>query len=193
MHMIEKMRVHSGLARVVVTLSLALTLALVLTSLAGCTVQLGQVQQIDPHSGGITVPVRVLHDGGGATVVLIAVTIKNHGPYTFIVDTGAEVSLIDTQLSRLLDLHVTGATHQVSGIGGSQEAVPVAVSSWHADKLRLPGTTIDSGDFSAERRASGYVGLLGSDILTQFGIVTIDYTNGTLTVYKQIARAAGAA
>ena len=77
--------------------------------------------------------------------------------------------------------------HQVSGIGGSQEAVPVAIGNWHADKVRLPNTTIDSGDFSSERRASGYVGLLGSDILTQFGLVSIDYANGTLTVYKQIA------
>lgn len=177
-------------ARVTTIVSLALVIATLLLSLAGCTVQLGQAQQIDPHAGGITVPVRVLHYDGGATLVLLAVTINNHGPYTFIVDTGAEVSLIDTQISRLLGLRVTGEAHQVSGIGGSQEAIPVAVTHWHADKLRLPNTTIDSGDFTAERRASGYVGLFGSDILTQFGLVSIDYANSTLTVYKQIAQSA---
>lgn len=166
---------------------MALVIGLLLVSLAGCTVQVGQAQQIDPHAGGISVPVRVLHYDGGATLVLLAVTINNHGPYNFIVDTGAEVSLIDTQVSRLLGLRVTGAAHQVSGIGGSQEAVPVAISKWHADKLRLPNMAIDSGDFSAERRDSGYVGLLGSDILTRFGLISIDYAHGTLTVYKQIA------
>lgn len=169
------------------TVSLALVIGLLLASLAGCTVQLGQAQQIDPHAGGISVPVRVLHYDGGATLVLLTVTINNHGPYTFIVDTGAEVSLIDTQVSRQLGLRVTGAPHQVSGIGGSQEAVPVAISKWHADKLRLPNMAIDSGDFSAERRDSGYVGLLGSDILTRFGLISLDYAHGTLTVYKQIA------
>ena len=184
---ITALRARSQYARRVTIVSLALIVGLLLTSLSGCTVQLGQAQKIDPHAGGITVPVRVLHFQGGATAVLIAVTINNHGPYTFIVDTGAELSLIDTQVSKQLGLRVTGDAHQVSGIGGTQQAVPVAVSHWHVDTLRLPNTTIDSGDFSAERRASGYVGLLGSDILAQFGLVTIDYANGTLTVYKQIA------
>lgn len=185
---ITALKARSEPATMASIVSLTLVVGLLLISLGGCTVQLGQAQQIDPHAGGITVPVRVLHFQGGATAVLIAVTIDNHGPYTFIVDTGAELSLIDAQVSRQLGLHVTGEAHQVSGIGGTQQAVPVAISHWHADTLRLPNTTIDSGDFSAERRASGYVGLLGSDILSQFGLVTIDYANGTLTVYKQIAQ-----
>lgn len=185
--LIAKITTRNETVRMTAAVSLALAMLLLLTSLAGCTVQLGQAQQIDPHAGGISIPVRVLHYDGGATLVLLAVTINNHGPYTFIVDTGAEVSLIDSQVSRQLGLHVTGAAHQVSGIGGSQEAVPVAISKWHADKLRLPNMNIDSGDFSAERRDAGYVGLFGSDILTQFGLISIDYAHGTLTVYKQIA------
>ncbi|MGZ3681790.1 MAG: retropepsin-like aspartic protease [Ktedonobacterales bacterium] len=184
--LIAKITTRNEPAGMATTVSLALAMVLLL-SLAGCTVQLGQAQQIDPHAGGISVPVHVLHYESGATLVLLAVTINNHGPYTFIVDTGAEVSLIDTQVSRILGLRVKGAAHQVSGIGGSQEAVPVAISNWHADKLRLPNMAIDSGDFSAERRASGYVGLFGSDILTQFGLISIDYAHSTLTVYKQIA------
>ncbi|MGZ3602110.1 MAG: hypothetical protein ACXWQ5_21125, partial [Ktedonobacterales bacterium] len=89
-NLIAKITTRNETAGTKTTASLALAMVLLL-SLAGCTVQLGQAQQIDPHAGGISVPVRVLHYDGGATLVLLSVTINDHGPYTFIVDTGAEV------------------------------------------------------------------------------------------------------
>lgn len=189
MNVATRGRTHRSPSTTLALVTLALALACVVTLLSGCTIQVGQAQQIDPHAGGISIPVKVIHFDNGATVVLASLMINNHGPYTFIVDTGAEISLIDSQLAQRLGLRVAGSPHQGSGIGGSITETPVAVRNWHADKLRFPDTVIDSGDFSSERRSSGYVGLLGSDILSAFGLVTIDYANSTLTVYKQIAYA----
>lgn len=174
-----------GWARVrglVSTLCLAVVL---LAGFSACTVQVGQAYQVKPGSG-VTTPVRVVRDGQGGTVVLIDVLIGGRGPYTFVLDTGAEVSLIDQSLADQLGLRHVGDPHEVSGIGGTQQAIPVAIRRWQSGGIVFPDTTIDSGDFSSQRSSAGYVGLLGSDILSQFDIVTIDYTHRTLTVAHKI-------
>ena len=157
-----------------------------LIAISGCTVQLGQTQVIQPGNG-ISVPVRVIQNPGGGTSLLINLTINGKGPYTFVLDTGAESSLIDSTVARNAGLSVVGGPEPISGVGGVQQAIPVQINKWSVGKLRLPPTTIDSASFQDDRLGNGIVGLLGSDVLSQFGTVTISYSAGTLTVYKQVA------
>lgn len=160
-----------------------------LTSLAllsGCAVQIGQVDQVGP-ANGIVAPVQVETDQGGGVTVLAPVLIDGHGPYSFVVDTGASISLIDRSLANQLGLKVSGSSQQVEGIGGIQTVIPVQISGWSIGKINLPTTTIDKTFFSSSELGGHAVGLLGSDIWDAFGAVTIDYTNQTLTVYKQLS------
>ena len=172
-------------SRVVGLLGFILT---IMAMLSGCSVQVGQVDQVGP-TNGTTASVQVVTDPAGGVTVLAPVMIEGHGPYTFVVDTGASVSLIDRSLATRLRLPVSGAAQQVEGIGGVQTVVPVAIKDWNLGQIHLPtNTSIDKTYFSTSELGGNAVGLLGSDIWNAFGAVTIDYTNQTLTVYKQLSK-----
>ncbi len=137
---------------------------------------------------GISENVQVVIGPNGATAVLLPVTINGKGPYTFELDTGASVSLIAASLAQQLGLPVAGSPQAITGIGGVTQSTPVTISNWSTGPIHLPKMTIASAPIPSERGA-GIQGLVGSDIWSQFGKFTLDYSNGTLTVYKQIALA----
>ena len=157
-----------------------------LALLSACSVPAVQVEQASP-TNGITATVQVDTDQSGGVSVLAQVLIDGQGPYTFVVDTGASVSLIDRTIASRLGLPVAGSPQQVEGIGGTQIVVPVQINNWSLGKINLPPTHIDKSSFSGLELGGGAVGLLGSDIWNDFGEVTIDYTGQTLTVYKQLS------
>jgi len=160
--------------------------AVILTGLSACTISL--------HSStptvcdqGISAPVDVKKDFQGNTLVLVSVTLEGQGPYVMAVDTGASKTLVDRSVANELGLPVAGPPQEFSGIGGQQQATPVRINSWNIDKIKLPASEIASISLGQAQRSAGIVGFLGSDLMGRFGLVSIDYNNGTLTVYKQIA------
>lgn len=132
-------------------------------------------------SGGTT-PVQILRGGGGTAMVLVPVTIDGHGPFNFALDTGAGITLIDSQLADELRLPVNGASTNVSGVGGSQEITPVHIDAWNAGKIALPSASIGKTGLSSFKNNADVRGLLGSDILSRFGRVTINYNTAELSV-----------
>jgi Aspartyl protease len=131
---------------------------------------------------GGTTQVKILHGGGGTAMVLVPLTIGGEGPYDFALDTGAGITLIDTQLANQLDLSVTGDPQQVTGVGGSQQITPVHIDSWSAGDITLPSADVGRTELASFNSSSGVRGLLGSDILSRFGRVTINYDTGELSV-----------
>lgn len=154
-------------------------------SLSACTIQVGQPQVVSAKDA-INVPIQVQRLEGGGVDVLVAVMIDGQGPFTFVVDTGAESSLIDSNTAAELNLQKAGHEHQIGGIGGTERAIPVSIPRWSMGKVRLPASTVDSASVQ-DLSGSNTVGLLGSDVLSQFGNITINYDLNILTVYKQIA------
>ncbi len=146
----------------------------------------GCVERIDDDSGDAgrspaatrEVPLRVV-EGGGRTLAFVPVSIDGEGPYMFALDTGASTSVVDDDIADRLDLPRTGESRLVSGILGTGR-VPVAeVDQWRLGDVRLdPGelAVIDIGPPGS----GGIQGLLGSDVLSEFGSITVDYDDGTL-------------
>lgn len=132
---------------------------------------------------GQTTQVKILRGGGGTAMILVPVTIDGQGPYDFALDTGAGITLIDTQLADTLQLPVTGNSAQVAGVGGTQDVTPVHVDAWNAGTISLPSANIGRTGLASFKQGSGVRGLLGSDILSSFGKITINYDTGQLSTW----------
>lgn len=156
--------------------SLVLVMAIGAT-LTGCSLTLGRPAPL----GSGQVHARVVSGAGGARLVLVPVYISGRGPYDFALDTGAARTVVDTRLSNLLRLPTTGSEEAVTGVAGTVEAVRVRISDWRVDTITLPSTTI----LSLRLAAGGgpqLDGLFGSDMLSRFRTVTIDYSGQIVTL-----------
>jgi predicted aspartyl protease len=129
-----------------------------------------------------TVPLDVRHDGAGGVVAVVGVAIGGRGPFRFALDTGASSSLLDAAVATRLGLRpLPGNPERVHGVAGVIDARRIRIASWHVGSVPLPSTVILTADVSFGPGVAA-AGLLGSDVLSAFRAVTIDYRNGTLTL-----------
>jgi hypothetical protein len=157
------------------------SLFMTLAAFAGCaTPQLPFTSSANGKS--VTTPATIRHGPDGSTLVIVDLTINGKGPYPFALDTGASITLLDVSLARSLDLPAAGAPEVITGVGGSQRITPVSVKRWSLGAAALPARTIASASLSEIHRSAGIEGLLGSDVLSTFSAVTIDYASGVVTV-----------
>jgi hypothetical protein len=118
----------------------------------------------------------------GQVAESVNVCIEGKGPFPFIVDSGAGESIIDARLAKQLHLVHDGAASEFAGVGCVGTAQPVAVSTWSATGVTLAAQTLTAAtlpDFGGKGQP---VGLLGSDVLSRFGTIRIDFTAQTLTL-----------
>jgi predicted aspartyl protease len=118
----------------------------------------------------------------GQVAELVNVCIKGQGPYPFVIDTGAGESIIDAHLAARLHLAHDGQANQFEGVGCTGNAQPVAVTSWSVDGVALDGQSLTAATLPDFGTKGEPVGLLGSDVLSRFGAVRIDFGAQTLTL-----------
>ena len=156
--------------------TLSMLVAAALVAVAGCA-----SPALDRGTSPGTVHARVVGGAGGARLLIVPVFFSDQGPYDFALDTGAARSIVDSRVVSRLRLPTTGTEQGITGVSGTSEAVRVRVSSWRVDAVALPDATILS-----LRLPSGgspeLSGLLGSDMLSRFRTVTIDYQTGAITL-----------
>jgi hypothetical protein len=160
-----------------------LALAIPLLPLAGC--QRGAEQQpAASPTGGAEQAVRlvVLQGPGGSTLALAPVFIDGRGPFAFALDTGASYSVIDQELADELNLPSAGPPVEVTGVAATAEAGQVRAGGWRVGVVPLPGDTMVTLDLSEPNRRLKLRGLLGSDVLSRFGAVTVDYAHQRLVL-----------
>jgi predicted aspartyl protease len=131
---------------------------------------------------GVTQHVDVQRARDGSTTVLLPVTVEGHGPYQFVLDTGASKSLISTTVASDIGLRRAGPSQPIQGVGGVERATPVRVTRWNTGSIELPPMVITAADLPSGRRGGQFQGLLGSDVWNAIGSFTLDYRTGTLTV-----------
>jgi hypothetical protein len=169
-----------------------LTLAAAALLLSGCgsTTTVGQQPPTENPDGSLNVAIKVLKHGK-QVIALVPVTINGKGPYTFALDTGASQSLIDSSVAEELDAKRTGDTHTVAGISSVTKVHSIAVEHWRVGKVELPATTIVEENLPFGNADGGVQGLLGSDMLSQFDVVTIDYDHSMLRLHHRAVKTSG--
>jgi hypothetical protein len=110
----------------------------------------------------------------------VNVCIGGKGPFPFIIDTGAAVSFIDTRLADRLDL-AEGSPIKYSGFGCTGTGQIVAVPSWSVSGVALAPQTLGAAEQPGVGAAGQPDGLLGSDVLSRFGSMRLDFKAQTLT------------
>jgi hypothetical protein len=129
-----------------------------------------------------TVQLQVVQGPGGSVLALVPVSIQGQGPYTFALDTGASQSVVDKQIADQLELPTSGTASPVFGVFGAGQATAVRVEQWRIGEVELPSATIVAIDLPDPPIGSGPRGLLGSDMLSLFGAVTVDYEQAVLVL-----------
>jgi hypothetical protein len=135
-----------------------------------------------PAVGSPTVlPVRIVRLGKGA-VALASVCIDGAGPFPFLIDSGSALSVVDKQLSQRLHLRQVAPPEQAAGIGCSATVVPEQVSNWSVGGLTLSTQVIVGVSLPNLEKSQPLAGVIGSDVLSRFGSVRIDYRAQTLSL-----------
>ena len=148
--------------------------------LAGC----GASAVAETANGQLRVKIRILKDGN-QVLALVPVTIDGKGPWQFALDTGASQSLVDSQIARQLDVAATGSRQRVAGVTSVAKVRSIRVEHWRVGGVRLPPTTVVEANLPFGNLHGGIQGLLGSDMLSQFDVVTIDYAHSLLVLHHR--------
>ncbi|MEG3176436.1 retropepsin-like aspartic protease [Sphingomonas sp. RB3P16] len=142
------------------------------------------VAQHDPQQ----TPLDQLAFTDDGTRMTVPVTIGPAGPYRFVVDTGAERTVISHELATTLGLAV-GSRVRVTAMSGSSNVgtyvVPEIIVGSPRAGARLTGSRIEAPALQAGNL--GAAGLVGIDTL-QGHAVTIDFATRTMTVTPSVKR-----
>jgi hypothetical protein len=131
-------------------------------------------------------PVRVVQGSEGETLAVISVFLRDQGPFVFAIDTGASKSLIDSEVVTAVGLSVIGTSTDVVGVGGRVPADLIQVDDWNLNQqVRLTPTVVTGLDLPAPEHGRGLQGLLGSDVLSDFEVITLDYERGELLLGRR--------
>ena len=126
-----------------------------------------------------TVPLVILKARDGETLALARVVVHGRA-FPFLIDTGSSKTLVDDALARKLGLKTVGRPIKVTGVGCSEGARKVRLKNWSIGGQPLPNIVATSSVIAG---ANGHAfGLLGSDVLSHFGTISIDYAHGQLTL-----------
>ena len=120
---------------------------------------------------------------GGNPLILVPVFVEGKGPYEFILDTGASISLLSSELGRSLGVAVTG-TEEGMGAGGAHTLELGRVGSLSIGDTDLHDVEVALSDELA--RFGAVVGAridgdIGYNVLKHFR-VTIDYGHNLMNL-----------
>jgi len=128
------------------------------------------------------VPIRVV----GRAAIIANVCLDGQGPFPFLVDTGGSTTLVDSSLAARLHLALVDGPRTVSSFTCKRQISFAAVSRWSVGNTILLAQTVEVGTVQSPALPN-LAGVFGSDTLSSFGAVRIDYRQQTLTLGPQSA------
>ena len=116
------------------------------------------------------------------TAALANVCIDGKGPFPFVIDTGAEGSVLASSLAGKLGLPKIGAPVPIGGAGCSANARISRLASWDVAGLALQPQAVIYLKIPLFGGRGQPDGLLGSDVWSRFGAMRLDFARGRVTV-----------
>lgn len=125
-----------------------------------------------------TIPMGVVHV---ADQVLAVVPVTFAGPmkFAFLLDTGSSGSTVSTGAAANLKLTTLGKRAPVTGVACTTSAARVKSGTWALSGTPLPAQTLVAIKLPG---TTGIAGTIGSDVLSRFDSVVIDFAGGRLLV-----------
>jgi predicted aspartyl protease len=137
-----------------------------------------------PRSQELVIGLNVVKRGK-AVLALVPVTIDGKGPFTFALDTGASRSLIDSAAAKRLAAPKKGTAGKIAGVNAVTKATLVKINDWRVGQVKLPPTMLVTTNLPLGNAYAGIQGLLGSDMLSGFDVITIDYAKQQLRLHAR--------
>ena len=131
--------------------------------------------------GGTRFPVTV-SNRQSQVAALANVCINGKGPFPFVIDTGAEGSVLASALATKLGLPKIGSPVPIGGAGCSAVAQTTRITSWDVAGLALQPQDVIFLKIPLFGGRGQPDGLLGSDIWSRFGAMRLDFARGSVTV-----------
>jgi hypothetical protein len=128
----------------------------------------------------LVVPIRIVR----RVEIVANVCIGGEGPFPFLVDTGGSTTLVDSSLAARLHLALVDGPRTVTSFTCKRQISFAAVSRWSVGNTTLLPQTVIVGTAQSPVLPN-LAGILGSDTLSSFGAVRIDYHQQTLTLGPQ--------
>ena len=120
-----------------------------------------------------------LHLLPDSSIVLVPVIVDGQGPFTFILDTGADDVILDSSLARKLAFHVSGDARQATILGAWEPDRSMA-KSLQLGPVQMHDAPVLLSDLSGLRsQVPGAQGILGQSFLSHFNYL-LDYQNRSL-------------
>lgn len=138
---------------------------------------------VEPATAGEIVPFIQPFDLDATRRMSVQVMVGGKGPFAFLVDTGAERTVIARELAARLGL-VEGAKLRLATIGGSATVPSFRVAALQMSNLHL--AAVDAPAFHG--RHIGAAGLIGVDMLEQRRVL-IDFRKETMQILETRRRA----
>ncbi len=135
-----------------------------------------------PAGGGSTaIPVTV-SARHGQVVAMANVCVNGRGPFPFLIDTGADGSVMTTSLAKRVGLTATGPPIAIGGAGCAAEAYRSHVAKWSVAGLPLLPQDVTYLDVPLFGQKGEPDGVIGSDVWSRFGAMRLDFARGIITV-----------
>lgn len=133
----------------------------------------------DPGAGEIAFGMA----GPGGAALIVPVHINGHGPYDFVLDTGATITCVDDALASVLRLpDVRGVSGTAASVGGQSAVRLVSVDSMKIGEVRALGLQACVVDLEhLGGMGLDLDGLVGLNVLSRFR-VTLDFERNVLTL-----------
>jgi predicted aspartyl protease len=131
------------------------------------------------HTAGSGFTTTIQLRGDIANSMVAPVCIDGRGPFHLLLDTGADRTAISHSVARELHLVPSGFIHTFVGVGRPLQGQAVHVKTWALGPIPLAPQQVYVFHLALK---SGVDGLLGSDVLSRFGTIRLDYDESQLVV-----------